>query len=246
MLVLSLDFETTGLNAETDRVIEIGAILYSSVQKKCLTSEGLLVKSDVPIKPEVTKVTGITQEAVNRFGYDSEDGLYVILNMAEDADAFIGYNIRSFDRLFLENWASRLTNELGGRELPDKPYIDLYYDLPWQVPVGKLSHLAADHGILNLFPHSALADAQTVLAIAEKYDFNFLLKRAQSPVIVLRSHQNRNENDIVKQAPWKFRWSPKLQWWWKAVKEQDVDEIIASAPFRISIEKEILPEELIK
>jgi DNA polymerase III alpha subunit (gram-positive type) len=243
MLVLSLDFETTGLDAGTDQVIEIGAVLYSSVQKKCLNSQGLLVKSDIPINPKITKLTGITQEAVNRFGYDSKDSLRVILDMAEEADALIGYNIRSFDKLFLENWAGRFADELG-RELPDKTYIDLYHDLPWQVPMGKLSHVAADHGILNLFPHSALADAQTVLTIAEKYDFDFLLTRAQSSVIVLRSHQSRNENDVVKQAPWKFRWNPKMQWWWKAVKVQDVDEIITSAPFHISIEKEISPEEL--
>jgi len=120
----------------------------------------------------------------------------------------------------------------------------LFYDMPWQVPTGKLSHVAADHGILNLFPHSALSDSQTVLAIAMKYDEKLLLERSQSPIVVLRSHQSRLENDLVKQAPYKFRWNGDKKFWWKPVKQQDVDEVIQSAPFSISIEKDYTPEEL--
>ena len=48
----------------------------------------------------------------------------------------------------------------------------------------------------------------------------------------------------MKQAPWKFRWNPPRNIWWKPVKAADVDEVVAKAPFRISIEKELTPEEL--
>lgn len=235
MILLSLDFETTGLDIEKDRVIEFGAVLYSTNQKKCLDNQGMLVKTDVPITSVSTKLTGITPAAVNRFGYEPDDVLNIILGMMEDADAVIGYNARRFDKRVLEKWAG---------EFPNKPWIDLYYDMPWQVPVGKLSHVAADHGILNLFPHSALADAQTVLAIADKYDPDLLLARAQSPVVVLRSYQSRAENDLVKQAPFRFRWNPENKIWWKPVKEQDIDEVIQSAPFKVTIEKQWTPEEL--
>ncbi len=110
--------------------------------------------------------------------------------------------------------------------------------------MGKLSHVAADHGILNLFPHSALADCQTVLALGGKYDWDLLVKRAQSPIVILRSRQGRNENDLVKEAPFKFRWNPDKKIWWKPVKQQDVDEVINAAGFEISIEKELSIEEL--
>src|ERR1039458_2344734 len=110
--------------------------------------------------------------------------------------------------------------------------------------MGKLGHVAADHGILNLFPHSALADCQTVLAIASKYDYDELAHRSQSPVVILRARQDRASNELVKQAPFKFRWNPPRKMWWKPVKEQDVTEIIQSAPFPITIEKGITVEEL--
>jgi len=240
MILLSLDFETTGLDVVNDRVIEFGAVLYSTGQKKCLDNQGMLVHSDVPITTAITEITGIHPAAVGRFGYEPEGILDIILEMEQNADAVIGYNCRRFDRRVLQNWISRT-----GHLCPlSKPWIDLYQDLPWRVPVGKLGHTAADHGILNLFPHSALADAQTVLAISEKYDPELLLSRAQSPVVVIQARQNRANNDLVKQPPYKFRWNPTNKIWWKPVKEQDVTEIIQSAPFPITIEKGWTPEEL--
>ena len=237
MILISLDTETTGLNIQNDRVIEFGGVLFSTSQKKCLDNIGVLVKADVPISEEITKITGITQAAVDRFGYDPDGVLDIVIEMIESADAVIGYNSRRFDKRVLDNWALRV-----GRELPVKPWVDLYADLPWNVPVGKLTHTAADHGILNLFPHSALADAQTVLAIAEKYDPELLLQRAQSPVVILRSLEPRSNNDAVKKA--KFRWNPGKTVWWKAVKEADVEEVMSQIQIKAVIDKELTEEEL--
>lgn len=239
MILNSLDFETTGLHIVNDRPIEFGGVLYSTGLKRCLDSQGPFIKTDLPISAEITRHTGIVKQALDRFGYAPEDVLPLVLDMVASADAVIGYNCRRFDQHILNEWARR-----ENVQVPAKLWIDLYLDLPWQVPVGKLSHVAADHGILNLFPHSALADAQTVLAIAEKYDIDLLAQRAQSPVVVLRAQQERHENDLVKQAPFKFRWNPSNKIWWKPVKEQDVEEIIKAAPFKISIEKGWTPEEL--
>jgi DNA polymerase III epsilon subunit-like protein len=233
----SIDAETTGLDVVKDRVIEFGGVLFSTNQKKCLDSVGMLVKTDVPVSQEITGITGITQVALDRFGYEPEDVFEIIVNMLDYCDAVIGYNVRRFDKKVLDNWAHRIN-----RELPAKPWVDLYADLPWQVPVGKLGHVAADHGILNLFPHSALADAQTVLAIAEKYDPQILLDRSQSPVVILRSHQDRSQNDLVKKA--RFRWNPERKVWWKPIKSVDVDEVLNTFQFKVSIDKELTQEEL--
>jgi DNA polymerase III alpha subunit (gram-positive type) len=239
MILLALDFETTGLDTTQtgDDVIEFGAVLYSTTQKKCLDNQGSLVKTDKVVTQEITEITGITQAAVNRFGYDQESVLETIFALMEDSDAIIGKNVRRFDQPLLYSWASR-----HGRIPPVKVWIDIEFDLPWRVPVSTLSHMAADHGILNLFPHSALADCQTTLAIAAKYDADLLLKRAQSPVVVLRSLEPMSNKDAVKKA--KFRWSPGRKIWWKPVKETDVEEVLKSIKIQAVIEKEITQEEL--
>jgi DNA polymerase III epsilon subunit-like protein len=237
MILYSLDFETTGLDFVHDRVIENGGVLYSTGQHKCLDNIGQLVKTELEISAKTTSLTGITKAALDRFGYESNDVIEIIAEMIVSCDAVIGYNCRRFDSRMLSEWALRVDIPIA-----KKPWIDLYADLPWQVPTGKLSHVAADHGILNLFPHSALADCQTVLAIAGKYDPQLLLDRAKSPAVVLRSYADRSENDVVKQ--YKFRWNPGRKFWWKAAKEQDVEEIMASVPFEIRVDKDYTPEEL--
>ncbi len=221
----------------SDRPIEYGGVLYSTKQHRMLDAQGMLVKTDLPISREITEVTGITKPMLDRFGYEQSEVLPVMIQMIESADAVIGYNCRRFDQHIFNEWCRR-----ESVATPKKLWIDLFYDMPWRVPTGKLSHVAADHGILNLFPHSALADCQTVLAVASKYDEELLVQRAQSPTVILRSDTSRSNNDLVKKM--KFRWNPTFKIWWKPVKEQDVVEIIQSCPFSVVVEKNWTQEEL--
>ena len=236
MIVLSFDVETTGLDRQKDQVIEVGAVLYSTGQKKCLESQGVLVKSSIPVSEEITKITGITQAAVDKFGYESADALDNLLLLADSADAFIGHNVRSFDKQMLESWCRR-----EGRNLPDKLWIDSMTDLP-SVESKKLGYLAADHGFLNMFPHSALSDCQTVLKILEGYDIDKVVERAKSPEVILQAHQDRNSNDKAKAA--RFRWCPPLKIWWKPVKEIDLQEFRNSLQFSVSIRPDLTREDL--
>lgn len=225
-VLLSLDFETTGLDFVQDRIIEVGAVLWSTGQAKCLESSGYLVKTDVPISARITEITSITQAAVDRFGYESKDALEALLDLAAQADAFAGQNVKRFDKLFLENWAKR-----HNLAVPNKLWIDTYSDLPG-VEGKHLGYMAADAGFLNLFPHSALADAQTVIKLISMYDINKVIERAQSPDVVLVAHQKIEDNKLAKDR--KFRWNPEYKLWWRLTKQMDVDTVVKDAPFDIS------------
>jgi len=234
MILLAFDVESTGLDFTKDRVIEVGAILYSTGQQKCLESQGFLVKTDVAISPEITKLTGITQAAVDKFGYDSENSLGIILDMLQVADAVIGHNAVRFDKRMLQAWCNREEHVIW-----DRLWIDTYTDLP-DTEVGKLTLMAANAGFLNMFPHSALADCQTVLKLIEKYDIAKIVERAQSPTIVVQAHQARHENDLAKKA--KFRWYPEKKMWWKFVKEMDLESFVKSVTFDVSVHRENIEE----
>jgi len=234
MILLAFDLETTGLDFVKDRPIEVGAILYSTGQQKCLESQGFLVKTDVPISAEITKLTGITQQAVDKFGFDSPDALQTVYTMMLEADAIIGHNAVRFDKRMLLNWCER-----DGFKILERLWIDTYTDLP-DTEVGKLTYMAANAGFLNLFPHSAMADCQTVLKLIEKYDINKIVERAKSPLVVVQAHQARHENELAKKA--KFRWYPERKIWWKFVKEMDLEALAASVQFNISVHRENIEE----
>lgn len=233
----AIDFEATGLDTQQDHVIEVGSILYSTGQKKCLESQGYLVKTDKLISEEITKLTGITQAACDRFGYSSTDALDTVLDLAAQSDAFIGQNVIQYDKRMMESWCKR-----EGREMPIKLWIDTRTDLI-QTTGKHLQYMCADNFFLNLFPHSAMSDCQSVLKLLDKEDINKVIERAQSPTVVLISHQPREDNELAKKR--KFRWSGDYRIWWKAVKEMDIEEEVKAASFNISkAPPEVLLEKL--
>lgn len=221
MILLSADLETTGLDFVASRPIEVGAILYSTGQKKCLESSGYLVKSDVPVPAFITTLTGITQSALDKFGYEPEAALDAFLDLADQADAIIGQNVKRFDKKMFEHWAQR-----HNKVVPTKLWIDTRTDLPG-VESKHLGYMAADAGFLNLFPHSALSDCQTVLKLVEDHDITKVVERAQSPDIVLLAHQKFEDNHLAKTR--KFVWNPTFKIWWKGIKQMDLDAEIAAA-----------------
>jgi len=122
-----VDVESTGLHKENDRIIEMGLVLYSTGRKKILESSGFLVQSDgITITDEITGLTGITQDAVDRFGYSQSDVVETFNTYVEQADAVIGHNILWFDLPIIRNTAKRL----GINLVPTKLEIDTMTDLP--------------------------------------------------------------------------------------------------------------------
>jgi hypothetical protein len=113
------------------------------------------------------------------------------------------------------------------------------WDLP-SVQGHQLQHMAADDGFLNLSPHCALADCQTTLKLIENRlsDFDKIVERAKSPIVILQSLQDRDHNQQAKDR--KFHWNDQPgHIWWRAVKEIDIDTIAKEAPFDVSIRRDL-------
>lgn len=238
MILLSYDIETTGLDKQKDRMIEVGLALYSTGQRKILESTGFLVQSDgVPITSEITEITGITQAAVDKFGYDPGDALDSFKEFVQHADAVIGHNVNRFDKPVTEIAAKRLN-----RFLPEKVWIDTMTDIPGVVG-EQLITMCAKHGFINPNQHSAEDDAKAVLKLSAFYDIDKILERAKSPLVIIQSHQERYKNDDAKK--FKFRWNPEFKIWWKPVKEMDIEALAALVPFQMSrLDKGISLEQL--
>lgn len=241
MIALSLDFETTGIDKENDRITEVGAILYSTKLKRAIENSSYFVDAGLPIPPVVAELTGISTGLIKKFGRPEKDAIEDVVSFIDQADAVIGQNVIQFDKHFLYNAAKRL-----GITVPEKPWMDTRTDLPITVESKTLSYMAADHGFLNPFPHNAIADGLTVLKIAGLYDFDKMLERSKEPTVVLKSLHKFEENDKAKKL--KFGFKPNLgKSWFRVVKQSDVDVIVKQAEelgINLSIEKEITPDQV--
>lgn len=239
MIVLGFDMETTGLDVQNDHAIEIGAILYSTGQQRSLESAGFLVKTDKQISKFITDLTGITNSATQKFGYDSKDALETVIDMVNQADAIVGQNVKRFDKRLIEAWAAR-----EGLKFPEKLWIDTRTDLPG-VESKTLTYMAADHGFLNLFPHGALTDVQTCLKIVSMYDIDVVVARAKEPTVILKAHVGFENNSLAKAR--KYGWyddKKGTKFWYKVVKQSDVAVETSHGEFNVTFVTDVPVEKL--
>ncbi len=249
MILASIDYEATGVNLEKDRIIEVGAALYSTGRERVLEQASFLVNADgVPVSEEITGITGITQDAVDAFGYSQAEAVESFNQYVGQADAVIGHNITWFDLPMIRNAAKRLTQPLSERLV-----MDTMTDIPG-VKGEKLITMCAsakdpktgrDVGFVYR-KHAALDDANAVLQLISWHDIEAIKARAESPMWVVLSHQERGDaaNKQARKAGFRWNGSP-FKVWWKAVKEVDFEQLKSSVPFDISITKDI-PLELLR
>lgn len=244
MIVTALDLEATGLDKNKDRIIEAALILYSTGQNRILESTSFLVQSDgVLVTEEITGITGITQTAVDKFGYTPDVALEEIDNYISQSDAVLAHNGIRYDKLMVDNSAKRQSFMLT-----ERTWIDTMNDLPG-VKGEQLITMCAKAGILLTGAHGALADASATLEMAKRHaqdpakSFEKMLERAKSPLVLIQSHQARGSNADAKKL--RFRWNPDRKIWWRAVKEMDMSELVTQAPFDVSrIDKSVTYEML--
>lgn len=99
------DFETSGLNPETDRVIEIAAIRCKG--NKVVSEFSTLVKFDGTLSPKIVELTGINTDDL-KDGLD-EDTAFRILNRFLKDSVLVAHNA-AFDLSFLHFTLMRLAN----------------------------------------------------------------------------------------------------------------------------------------
>lgn len=145
---LVFDFETTGLEPNRDRIIQVGL---------CAVSDGAvgdrqswLVHQDVPIDPEATKVHGITAENLRAGGIPPQESLTRLFEAMRSAPVCAGHNIHRFDVKFMQAEARRL-----GIPPPDaRDFIDtaaLFKGWKLGMPQGpRESHQDYAHRVLSI------------------------------------------------------------------------------------------------
>jgi len=183
-LYVSLDLETTGLDAQRDAIIEVGAVKFRGMEE--IETFHALVNPLRALSPFVVELTGISQREV--------DGASTFSMVAADVAAFlgnlpiVGHNV-AFDLAFLAQ---------GGLNLPNARYDTL--DLASVFLPGERSYaqseLSRSLGLAPERPHRALEDARTC-----HWLFVALVERAmeRDPGLLAKLA------DIAGRSPWPLR-----------------------------------------
>lgn len=156
-----VDTETTGLNQDADKIMEIGLVVFeydpeTGQAYRVLESFGALEDPGIPITPEITEITGITNEMVA--GQRIDDAR--VAELVSGASIVIAHNSK-FDRPFLE------------QRFP------VFEELPWGCSFAqvnwdgeglgarKLDYIAFQFGFF-FDAHRAETDCQALLTILQQ------------------------------------------------------------------------------
>lgn len=217
---VAIDVETTGLDRETDRIIELaiqrfrfdeaGRIIQVGVPRVWREDPG------IPIDPKITKLTGLSADDVTGQAIDDA----VAVEILSSADIIIAHNA-AFDRPFVD------------RRLPviaGKPWACSMAELDW-LEFGfegrALAHLVSQCGwfyeghraendilaLLYLLSHG-LPDGETILAklIACSELPTYQVNAIDAPF---------DAKDRLKSRG--YRWDAALRFWWRSVREEESD-----------------------
>jgi DNA polymerase III subunit epsilon len=210
-----IDVETTGINPETDRIIEVGVLqfmLNEGEEPIITTMYSGLEDPGFPLTQEIKTITGITDAALKgqviNWPYVAE--------LIRDSEIAIAHNA-SFDRGFLMKRA-----ELAP--------LDIHWacslrHIAWdkkRIQTRALNYLAAEHGFVNPFAHRALFDCATTFRIISPYLEELIFRSYKREIEILALHAPFEQKDKLKQR--QYRWNDKARVWCKVVLESELDE----------------------
>lgn len=230
MRLLGIDLESTGLDVKGDAIIEVGAVLFDWDSKTPLKLYSEYVDPLRDIPPEITAITGITNEVVQEFGISEGSALQEISRLMDQAEYIVAHFGALFDRPFLEGAYGRYM-----ALAPERTWIDTAVDVKYSegIKTRNLLHLAAEHGFLPGHSHRAVFDVMTMLRILSCYDIEVVIARAKEPTVYVRADVTFDEKELAKERG--YRWCAPQKIWWKSAKASDYEAEKLKTPFRTVI-----------
>lgn len=166
--ILLFDFETTGLDARFEEIIEVGAVLLERAQGqyKIIDELSLLVQPHKRLPDKIVEITHITDDMLLRDGVTQEEAFRRFFELYQDEKTLlIAYNIL-FDLSFVIEWMKKYHNR----------HFELKNDLLDVMAIYKDRHpfphrleaAVKTYDILEPNTHRALDDIKATLEILKK------------------------------------------------------------------------------
>lgn len=232
MIVLGIDFETNGIDPEQSEVLEIGAVLWDLNAMAPINMFSYLIRPEEThffVEDDVKTLTGILEKDLYSFGSSLKDVVASLQHFTSKASyIFCHYGIE-FDRLIFNN-VFKKTN------IPLSPlhWVDTAFDIPFpdKIITRKLEYLAAEHGFLPTIKHRALFDVLTMFNIVSRYDADYILNSARSPLLRVSANVSYEQKDQAFKHG--FHWDREKRSWNRIIRKAEMEK--SKFPFNITAE----------
>jgi DNA polymerase III subunit epsilon len=223
--LLIIDTETTGLNPTCDRVIELGAILYSVEYQTVLHQLSTLLSAPDNPAERINRIPAAVLPTISPVLM--QQSLLIFQTMVDQADYVVAHNA-AFDRKWF-NGTHLPELHRQGDPLPWLCTMD-DFTFPLQNRSGdSLINLALAHGIGVGSAHRALTDCQLIAALFDRMDdLSNLIALARQPKIMFQAMVEYDDRHLAKSAG--FKWNSDHRVWLRRMTEAEALQL----PFAVA------------
>lgn len=213
--VCFLDLETTGLNKNEDKIVEIG-IKLAAIDKKTNKLVGILDSYQnfqdphQSIDPNVTKISGITNEMVEGKQIDWD----IVESIFNNSEIIVAHNA-SFDRAFMDRYFSLSKDKIWACSVNDIDWASRGFSNKSQ------EMLCIWHGFY-FESHRAMSDVDALIHLLTHPTYNEnapikeLIENAHKPIYKVYAVNAAFEKKDVLKAN-KYYWNNVQKYWWKNI-----------------------------
>ncbi len=215
---VAIDVETTGLDREVDRIIELAVQRFRFDERGRVTQVGLprVWREDpgIPLDPKITKLTGLTAGDLAGQAIDEAAAVEIL----SSADIIVAHNA-AFDRPFVDRRLPAIAGQPWACSMAELDWLELGFD-------GRaLAHLVSQCGwfyeghraendilaLIYLLSHSA-PDGETILShlVTCSQMMTYQVNAIDAPF---------DAKDRLKSRG--YRWNAEMRFWWRAVSEEE-------------------------
>ncbi len=221
-LLLIVDTETTGLNSNEDKCLEVGVILFHLRSRSVLSQQSFLI----PVLSNEAEAINRIPAEITRINQPWKEGLRYLESLIDSVDLMVAHNA-AFDR----QW-------FGKDPLPSvsKPWLCTMEDISWPSklllrPRPSVRDLALAYGIPVWNAHRALTDCIYLSEVFMRCDdLETLILHGLEPRRLMRANVSYEERHLAREAG--FRWNdPVPGAWTRRLSERQVIDL----PFNVSV-----------
>lgn len=233
MRLLGIDIETTGLEIEKERILEIGVSLHEDNDSVYLHQASWLIfdediKARLPLSEEIKSLTGIRDEALSEFGCGPFTAYSELERYCVDhrVDYLVAHNGENFDRPFILHELDKF-KILGGR-FREIPWIDTRRDIVYDGKEPKwksLDYLLMKKRFVPSIAHRALSDAENTMWLLSHYDLSAILERHKIPWVIVSLQVHYDDRALAKENGYSWQelnYRTYSKKWVKLIKENEI------------------------
>lgn len=212
-VVCTLDIESTGLDFQNDDITEFAYVIKEWGERCPEKIRHVYLHTNNEVTEEITKLTGITKDLLDRNGVEPSVALLTFLEdlKVHDVDYLLAHNSNGFDKPMLSSCIKRYLGEEQMKNF-EYPWLDSQHDVDWPEDYrsNSLEYLCMKMDFCHNDAHNALVDVFATNKMLQRacsrdiLTLDLMIEESQHEWVYVESNAQYHQKEAAKKL--RYRW----------------------------------------